>query len=255
MGARNVRLVYAGWSTLPDRAFRVLAYMALVSLDEDGDSSKARRYYAGRTDLAAALGRAVPPEPAEDDSSPRAVAARRARNAAFEAVRGTLRTLRDAGALREVRRGGFRHQSEYELLLDVFPTPPQTQGESGSTGPAPAAQTQAQPAPTTQAQPGSQTQGEPVRRPRLSLPPRNNRGTTEEDERGQHQVLRSSDQGATDVRDDDEIYAAATAKLQRLGPEGYQTAMSRAADAHPDLDARGLVLAAAALSTRQARAS
>ncbi len=35
MGASNVAKCYTRWQHLPDRAFRALVYMALVSLDAD----------------------------------------------------------------------------------------------------------------------------------------------------------------------------------------------------------------------------
>ena len=55
MGAGNVGLVYARWGHLPHAPFRVLAYMALRTLD-DGDPP---RFWGGRESLAVALGRSA----------------------------------------------------------------------------------------------------------------------------------------------------------------------------------------------------
>lgn len=71
MGAGNVKLVYARWHDLPDLPFRLLAYMALVSMDEDAEPS----YWGGWEALALAIGRLVPPR---SDANPEAVKVRRA---------------------------------------------------------------------------------------------------------------------------------------------------------------------------------
>lgn len=245
MGASNVKAAYVLWGRLPDRAFRLLTYMALVSLDGDGESTKARRYFAGRADLAAALGRAVPDEPDEADQSPPALTARRARHAAFEAVRGALAELRRVGAIREVRRGGFRFQSEYELVLDLWTVQAEAQGEPAPTSTQVEDQEQGEPAPTTQGEPGSQEQGEPARRSRVSLPPRNHVGTTDEESRGQPHLLRSSNQGAGPLLGSDDEYEAARALLTQAGPDAYGAAMAEAHERNPDASTRDVVLAVA----------
>lgn len=63
LGAGNVAGAFDSWSHLPDRAFRALAYMALVSLDRDDPP----RYWGGRGALAKALGLA------DDEAGHRAV--------------------------------------------------------------------------------------------------------------------------------------------------------------------------------------
>ncbi|HEY9415503.1 MAG TPA: hypothetical protein VIQ30_12140, partial [Pseudonocardia sp.] len=90
MGAGNVKLVYARWYGLPDLPFRVYAYMALVSLDDDREPA----YWGGWESLALAAGRLVPPR---DDTDPEKV---RVRRAALKAVNGALRLLVDREALR-----------------------------------------------------------------------------------------------------------------------------------------------------------
>ncbi|WP_242892503.1 hypothetical protein [Actinomadura litoris] len=100
MGAQNVKAVYEHWPDLPNSAFRLLAYMALVSKDADTPP----KFWGGRRDLAAALGRQLPPE---EDDSPAAVAQRRA---AFKAARDATTLLSKRGAIRlaKAARGGSR---------------------------------------------------------------------------------------------------------------------------------------------------
>ncbi len=95
MGATNVQLAYARWSHLPDRAFRLLAFMCLVSMDGEDPP----RFWQGRESMALALGRMVPDEPADSDVSARAEAFRKARRADFEAVKSALRDLRNSGVV------------------------------------------------------------------------------------------------------------------------------------------------------------
>lgn len=93
MGIENVKLVYARWTHLPDRAFRVLCFMAMVSMDNDNPPT----FWGGREQLAFALGRMVPEEPAASDYSARAETNRKARTADFQAVKVALAALTKAG--------------------------------------------------------------------------------------------------------------------------------------------------------------
>ena len=102
MGASNVKAVYAQWGDLTNNAFRLLAYMALVSMDADNPP----RYWGGREDLAAALGREVPPE---NDDDPEVT---RKRNVAFKAQRDATGVLSQRGAIKAIKnaRGGQRQE-------------------------------------------------------------------------------------------------------------------------------------------------
>lgn len=105
MGAGNVGLVYARWGHLPHAPFRVLAYMALRTLD-DGDPP---RFWGGRESLAVALGRLVPKP--EDEQS------RRERKAAFEAVKEVTATLRRLGAIEIIEPARPTRNAVYALNL------------------------------------------------------------------------------------------------------------------------------------------
>lgn len=88
MGAGNVKLAYARWPDLPDLPFRLLVYMAVVSMDEDAQPS----FWGGWESLALAGGRLVPP--ACDDKEVVKV-----RRAALKAVNGAIGKLLDRGAI------------------------------------------------------------------------------------------------------------------------------------------------------------
>jgi hypothetical protein len=105
MGAGNVGLVYARWGHLPHVPFRVLAYMALRTLDDDDPPL----FWGGRDSLAAALGRIVPKP--EDD------AAKRERRAAFQAVKEAVTTLRKYGAAELVEDARPGRNAVYALNL------------------------------------------------------------------------------------------------------------------------------------------
>lgn len=107
MGAANVKAVYELWPALPGAAFRTLAYMALVSKDADSPP----RYWGGREDLAAALGREVPPENEEDAD------VTRQRNAAFKAVRDATSLLTKLGAIVLLRQARGGQRQEWALNL------------------------------------------------------------------------------------------------------------------------------------------
>jgi hypothetical protein len=93
MGIENVKLVYACWTHLPDRAFRLLVFMAMVSMD----NGKPPTFWGGREQLSFALGRMTPEEPAPTDRSVRAETYRKARAADFQAVKVALAALTKAG--------------------------------------------------------------------------------------------------------------------------------------------------------------
>jgi hypothetical protein len=104
MGATNVQTVYARWGHLPDRAFRLLAYMALVTMDSD----TLPKFWQGRESMAVALGRMTPEEPADSDVSERAESFRKARSADFQAVKIALQVLTRCGVVvvdKSARRG------------------------------------------------------------------------------------------------------------------------------------------------------
>src|SRR3954451_14860175 len=86
VGASNVAAAFAFWSRPlreKQRAFRLILYMALVSIDKDDPP----RFWGGRDDLAvAALGRDVTAGDAE-------------RRAAYEAFRASVADLTKCGAI------------------------------------------------------------------------------------------------------------------------------------------------------------
>lgn len=113
MGAGNVSLAFANWASLDDRSFRVLCRMALVSMDNGNPP----RYFAGRDDLAAALGKALPAKPDDTDDSPAAEAARKARASVYEVVRKAVARLVNEGVIVSSGDARFRNRAEYSLYL------------------------------------------------------------------------------------------------------------------------------------------
>lgn len=109
MGAENVSRVFTYWTHLPDRAFRALSYMALVSIDQDMPP----RYFGGYLALARILGREVSADPVTD-------AERRARKAAMESVRVVVRTLLGACAIVVDVEEAPGRGPEFSLLLDAL---------------------------------------------------------------------------------------------------------------------------------------
>jgi hypothetical protein len=116
MGARLVSATYAHYGHLPDRAFRLLIYMALVCKDE----TKAPTYYGGREALATALGAAE-------------------NEAGFHAVKRCIATLVEAGAVSREMQGYHGKRSEYRLHVKTPATErgPVTGPLKGATQPAP----------------------------------------------------------------------------------------------------------------------
>ena len=92
MGAGNVKAAFVHWGDLPGGPFRLLVYMALRT--KDGD--KHPQFWGGREDLAFGLGRRVPEE--RDEVS------RKAREAAFKALKDAMAVLTRRGAGRVVER-------------------------------------------------------------------------------------------------------------------------------------------------------
>ena len=92
MGAAHVSAVYAQWSHLPDRPFRLLAYMALIAKDATPEPA----YWGGRDGLCLGLGL-----PASDVS--------------YRIVRRAVADLIAAGALERVMVGHNGKRSEYRI--------------------------------------------------------------------------------------------------------------------------------------------
>lgn len=105
MGAQNVGLVYARWGALNHAPFRVLAYMALRSLD----SGNPPIFYAGRDELAsAALGRPIPEPGPEFEKQ---------RKSDWAMVKKITRELYAAGAISLVQAAGPDQNAVYKLNL------------------------------------------------------------------------------------------------------------------------------------------
>jgi hypothetical protein len=192
MGAGSVALVYARWAHLPDRPFRLLVYMALVTLDDDDPP----RYWAGRELLAAALGRIVPGEPDPADKTPRAEEFRRMRAADFQAVKNALRPLFNAGVVVVDATPGPRRNAVYRLTLGV------------STGKV---------SPTEQGRPGLPTgKVSPTEQGRPGLPPMR---MDEEEEQGgtrSPEVTTSPDPVDNPTGETESAYSQAASILERL---------------------------------------
>jgi hypothetical protein len=102
--AKNAVLVAARLG-LGNGAARLLLTMALECWDDEDNPARQlpRRYFAGREHSAIALGFLAPDNGSE---------------AAFRAVKRTIRELVDAGAIVRVRIGRNGQRSEYELIID-----------------------------------------------------------------------------------------------------------------------------------------
>ena len=104
MGAGNVKLTYARWHRLPDLPFRVLAYMALVSMDGD----EAPAYWGGWESLALAAGRIVPDRSDDPD-------VKKTRRAALKAVNAAVKVLLERGAIRVTASAAPGRNTTYAL--------------------------------------------------------------------------------------------------------------------------------------------
>jgi hypothetical protein len=102
MGAGNVKAVYALWADLPDRPFRVLAYMALTAKDADDPP----KFWGGRESLAVAIGRKVSPN--DSEASVRTT---------FRAVRSAVKQLIEADAIKLDRHHAPGVPARYALQL------------------------------------------------------------------------------------------------------------------------------------------
>ena len=98
MGARLVAQVFTHWTHLPDRPFRVLVRMAHIAKD----TNPVPIYWAGRDDLAFALG--LPPG-----------------ESAYQAVKRAVRQIVKAGAVEIEYLGHATKRTEYRLTLDKMP--------------------------------------------------------------------------------------------------------------------------------------
>ena len=115
VGSQNVRTVYARWAHLPDRSFRLLIFMALVTMDDDTEML----FWGGRETMALSLGRIVAEKPARDDLSARADADRRTRAADFQAVKESLSRLIKAGVVTVQKAESPGRPAVYKLILDA----------------------------------------------------------------------------------------------------------------------------------------
>lgn len=96
MGAGNVKAVYALWGTLPDPAFRLLAFMALIA----GDDDQPPQFWGGRELLATGLGRRPPFDAAD-----------------YRAVDRAMKKLRNVGALVQSRHASPMTTAQHDLVL------------------------------------------------------------------------------------------------------------------------------------------
>lgn len=115
MGARNVAGALAMYPDLGHRAMRLLVGMSLRSLDQPNELYPARRYFAGRDDLAEILGYRLPAAPDTSD------AAARRRTSAYVQVRKALAELIAANAIVRCVDGHGGRRSEYHLNVSAVP--------------------------------------------------------------------------------------------------------------------------------------
>lgn len=95
MGARNVSAAYVLWAHLPHGAFRLLAGMALQSLDQPSKEGRpARIYYGGEAAMVEVFGRS--------------------KRSMYDA----LATLKKEGAVEVIDTGRHGHRAVYRLELD-----------------------------------------------------------------------------------------------------------------------------------------
>lgn len=95
MGAQLVSRVYTSWTHLPDRPFRLLAYMALIAKD----TNAAPTYWGGRDSLAEALGY------------------RDMTESTYRVVSRAISQLVEFGAIKRSYIGHANKRSEYLLTL------------------------------------------------------------------------------------------------------------------------------------------
>jgi hypothetical protein len=112
MGSSNVALVYALWGHLPDHAFRLLGYMALVTLDADEPPI----FWQGVPALALALGRDLPEDP-DGDNSIEAEVIRKTRKAVLRIVSRAVSVCISEGVVRVIRKPSPGRHAVYSLHL------------------------------------------------------------------------------------------------------------------------------------------
>lgn len=110
MGAGLVKLAYVNWSKLPDRALRVLCFMAVTVPDRNDPPV----YFGGRKSIAlSGLGRRLPP--VEDRSEE----AQKLRASIYQDVKKQIRILTDAKAIERLNDPGGKDAETAQYLLRV----------------------------------------------------------------------------------------------------------------------------------------
>jgi hypothetical protein len=99
MGANLVMQVFAGWTHVSDRAFRVLVRMAVTALDNPGKGQPAGIYHGGRELLAMSLR-----SEGSDETK-------------FRAVKRAVAELTEAGAIDHIATGWAGQNAVYRLTL------------------------------------------------------------------------------------------------------------------------------------------
>lgn len=217
MGARNVAAAYAMYPRLPHRAMRLLAYMALRSLDDDRPDAPARRYFGGRDDMAEALGYDL------------GTSARR--EAAHREVRRAVAQLRAAGALGRLASGRAGNRSVYQLRLELL-SPRRGMDDPLQEG-------HGRPPQEGSVRPPEEGRGRP---------PKEYEGTTEENDPGQLTSGSSSHLAratTTDNAHESEEFERNRALLMAAGDERWQRALEAAHRTHPEASMRDRIAYAA----------
>ena len=158
MGARHVAAAFAQWGSLPDRPFRLLAYMALVAKDSTAQPT----YWGGRDGLCVGLGVAATPS-------------------GHRVARRAIADLEAAGAIERKYVGHGRKRSEYRLILtpskgdatvplSPVDNPDEADDEGGRTSPPKGGQIR------------SERGTDLVEKGDTSVPPRKKRNTRSEEE-------------------------------------------------------------------------
>lgn len=101
MGANLVMQVFAGWTHVSDRAFRVLVRMAVTALDNPGKGQAAGIYHGGRELLAMSL--------RSDKGSA---------DTRYRAVKRAVAELTEAGAIEHLATGWAGQNAVYRLTLN-----------------------------------------------------------------------------------------------------------------------------------------
>jgi len=126
VGYQNASRVYTSWGHLPHRPFRMLAYMALLSHDQDDPPV----YFGGWESLSVALG--FPLTPARDHTTDRPHL--EISRAGHHAVKAVVATLRAAGAIEPAPKAPGRSRQRYALHL-CPPVPAEAHPRRGVNSP------------------------------------------------------------------------------------------------------------------------